>query len=204
MKDDARRGGGVSTCSDSTHAKALGVCRQTIRRWKCQLEREGSVHRDGYHVWNPRCRTVRYRVHVTQGIKGFSPSGLKTYRYVRTNAFGCATKRGEMELEPRQRGELEQREHTAQDVVRTLCDAFAAESIPIHPRHKGIIAKQAKESLDAGYQFETVVIAGATALRRGQPQNLHFIINDLVMAGAGKYMTRREYEKALQDEMELR
>ena len=110
------------------------------------------------------------------------------------------------DLEPRQPESAlsPERQKSAQDVIGTVCDTFAAEGIPILPRHKGIIGKQAKECLEAGFEFETVVIAAATALRRGQPQNLHFIANDLVMARAGKRMTRGEYERALQDEMELR
>lgn len=98
----------------------------------------------------------------------------------------------------------EGRELTAQDVVATVCDTFAAKSIPLPSRHKGMIARQAKELLTDGFDYETVVVASVIALRRAQPQNLHFIAADLVMARAGERMTRREYEKALQDEMELR
>lgn len=207
MQDEATRGGGVSTRSDGNHAKMLGVCRHTIRRWKCQLERDGKVERDGYHVWNPRCKTVRYRLHVTQGVKSVSPSGLRTYRYVRTNAFGCATKRGEMEQSKElatQRLAAMQYPRDAQGVVGTVVDTFTAKGIPIPSRHKGMIARQSKELLDDGFEYETVVVAAVVSLKRGQPQNLHFIASDLVLARAGERMTRREYEKALQDEMELR
>lgn len=210
MEEDARRGGGVSTCSDGTHAKALGVSRMTIRRWKCQLERDARISRDGYHVWHPRCKTVRYRVRVTQGVKPFksvSPSGLRTNRYVRTNAFGCATNRGKMEaskeLATQRLANLDY-PRNAQGAIATVCDTFMAKGIPIASRHKGMLARQAKELLSDGFEFETVVIASVIALRRGEPQNAHFIAGDLVMARAGERMTRRQYEKALQDEMELR
>jgi hypothetical protein len=99
---------------------------------------------------------------------------------------------------------IEPRPKTAQDVLITVCDTFAEKQIPLSSRHKGMIARQAKELLDDGFDYETVVIASVIALRRAQPQSLHFIASDLVMARAGERMTRVEYERALQDEMEIR
>lgn len=55
-------------CADQTAAAALGVSRRTIIRWRCQLEAEGKISRDGYHQWRPRCKTVVYRLNVTQRI----------------------------------------------------------------------------------------------------------------------------------------
>lgn len=92
---------------------------------------------------------------------------------------------------------------TAQNVVANVVDAFTEKGIPIPSRHKGMIARQAKELIGDGFDVGTLSIAAVIALRRGEPQNLHFIASDLVMARAGEKMTRREYEKALQDEMEV-
>lgn len=89
------------------------------------------------------------------------------------------------------------------DVLATVIDKFKAHGIPIASRHKGIIGRQVKELLNDGFEPELLVLATFTALRRGEPQNVHFIANDLNMARAGQRMTRREYETALQDEMEL-
>lgn len=100
--------------------------------------------------------------------------------------------------------ELEQRPHTAQDVVGTVVDTFRECGIPLAGRFRGIIGRHAKDLLDSEFDFETVVIASVIACRRGQPQNLTFIATDLVMARAGQRMTRREYEQALSDEMEIR
>lgn len=91
----------------------------------------------------------------------------------------------------------------AGDVIASVVDTFREKGIPVASRHKGIIGKQAKELLDDGFDFATVSVAAVIAVRRGEPQNLHFIASDLVMARAGQRMTRREYERALQDEMEI-
>lgn len=110
----------------------------------------------------------------------------------------------ENELEQRGDTELAPIEGTAATVIANVMDVFAAKNIPVASRHKGIIGKQAKELLADGFDVSTLTVAAVTALRRGEPQNLHFIANDLVMAKAGQRMTRREYERALQDEMEIR
>jgi helix-turn-helix protein len=92
---------------------------------------------------------------------------------------------------------------TAQGVVATVVDAFSERGVPIPSRHRGIIGRQAAELLESGFDWEAVVLACVTALRRGEPQNAHFVAGDLAMASSGQRITRREYERALQDEMEL-
>ena len=92
---------------------------------------------------------------------------------------------------------------TAGDVLAIVCESFASAGIPLVPRFKAIIGKQAKELLEAGFDAETLVAAAAIALKRSEPQNLQFIASDLVMGRAGVRMTRRDYEKALQDEIEI-
>ena len=99
--------------------------------------------------------------------------------------------------------ELEPIQGTAADVIRNMVDVFQAKGIPVASRHKGMIGRQAKELLADGFDVGTVTVAAVIALKRSEPQNLHFIANDLVMARAGEKMTRREYERALQDEMEV-
>lgn len=100
--------------------------------------------------------------------------------------------------------EIEPQQMTAQDVVGMVVDTFAAQGIPLAGRFRGIIGRHAKDLLDSGFDFETVVVASVMAIRRGAPQNLTFIATDLVTARAGQRMTRHEYERALQDEMEIR
>jgi len=95
------------------------------------------------------------------------------------------------------------RDQHAGDVLAAVSEAFTAKGIPISTRHRGILGKQARELIDSGFEFDAVVLACVTALRRGEPQNVHFIAGDLVTAKAGQRLTRREYERALQDEMEL-
>lgn len=260
MREEARFRDRRSFGSDGNHAGILGVSRRTIIRWKCQLEAEGKIARDGFHVWGPRCRTVRWKFvdgappqkescgstgtsepvrrrpypqNVTQRLRRYNhpPSGRRPLPSVRTYSLRVPRERGEMEIElqrcPDCGGQLDKqpngdacclscywqespeqspavRSPTAQDVVATVVDTFTAKGIPIPSRHKGMIARQSKELLSDGFDYETVVVAAVVSLKRGQPQNLHFIASDLVLARAGERMTRREYEKALQDEMELR
>jgi hypothetical protein len=91
----------------------------------------------------------------------------------------------------------------AHDVMATVIDTFQAKGIPLPRRFKGMIAKNAKELLEDGFDFETVAIAAVIACKRGQPYALPYIAGDIVMARSGERMTRREYEKALEDEMEV-
>lgn len=197
--------------SDSTAARDLGVSRRTIIRWRSDLERSGKVERCGWHHWKGGKKTVVYRIcglRVTQRTSRRSPSliGLGFKRTCRTNAYErrCTRRQPVNEIVPSGAGPPAERERTARDVLIVVCDTFSAKGIPLPSRHKGIIARQSKELLDDGFDFETVVVSSVIALRRAQPQNLHFIATDLVMARAGERMTRREYERALQDEMELR
>lgn len=91
----------------------------------------------------------------------------------------------------------------AGDVLGATLDAFRTLGIPVASRHRAIIGRQVKELLTDGFDPHTLILASAIALKRMEPQNLHFIAGDLVMARGGVRMTRLEYEKALQDEMEI-
>lgn len=113
---------------------------------------------------------------------------------VTTEAIASVGARGELvELPPR----------TAQTVVGDVVDVFAQHAIPITTRHRGMLGRQAAELLQSGFDYEVVVLACVTAQRRGEPHNAHFIAADLVTARAGQRITRRDYERALQDEVEL-
>lgn len=92
---------------------------------------------------------------------------------------------------------------SAGSVIGAVVDLLGAHDIPISERHRGMLGKQAKDLLASGFDVDAVVLACVTALRRGEPQNAHFIAADLVTAKAGQRMTRREYERALEDAMEV-
>lgn len=92
----------------------------------------------------------------------------------------------------------------AGDVVGTVVDIFAEQGIPMSGRFRGMIGRHAKDLLESGFDFSTVVVASVMACKRGAPQNITFIAQDLVMARAGQRMTRREYERAIEDELEIR
>jgi len=62
MESEARYRDRVSFGSEISQAQQLGVSRGTIRRWKCQLEAEGFIERDGYHHWHAKCKTVRWKL----------------------------------------------------------------------------------------------------------------------------------------------
>ncbi len=102
----------------------------------------------------------------------------------------------------RKNGELTP--YNAGDVVATVVEIFAEQDIPLAGRFRGMIGRHAKDLLDSGFDFSTVVVAAVMACKRGVPQHLTFIAQDLVMARAGARMTRKEYERAIEDEMEIR
>lgn len=181
----------VYFCSDSTAARDLGVSRRTIIRWRQTLEQEGRLVRTTHPC--AHFRTVAYRFpgrRVTQ--RTYVPKPLQKPS-LRSGFCRQAMTRELAKTE----------EQSAHDVLATVCDTFNARRIPIPTRHKGILARNAKELLDDGFEYETVVVASVIALRRGAPQHVQWIAADLVMARGGERMSRREYEKALQDEMEV-
>jgi hypothetical protein len=100
--------------------------------------------------------------------------------------------------------QLDQYPRDSAGVVAIVCDNFTAKMLPIPRAHIAILGKHAKALLEDGFEWETVVVAAAIALRRGQPQFLQYIASDVVMAKAGERMSRRQYEQMLQDEMELK
>ena len=91
----------------------------------------------------------------------------------------------------------------AADILAIVIDRFAANGIPLTSQAKGMIARQAKQLLDDGFDYTTIIVAAVMAVRRGMPQGVHWIAADLVTARGGLRMTRREYEKALEDELEV-
>lgn len=92
----------------------------------------------------------------------------------------------------------------AGDVIATVIDIFSELGIPLSGRYRGMLGRHSKDLLESGFDFQTVVVAAVMACKRGVPQHLTFIAQDLVMARAGQRMTRKEYERAIEDELEIR
>lgn len=92
----------------------------------------------------------------------------------------------------------------AGDVVGTVVDIFTDLNIPLSGQYRGMIGRHAKDLLNSGFDYQTVVVACVMACKRGTPQHTTFIAQDLVMARAGQKMSRREYERAIEDELEIR
>ena len=92
---------------------------------------------------------------------------------------------------------------SAQDLVAFVVDRFSASGVVIPPRHRGMLASGAKELLDAGMTYGDVVVAAIIAVRRGAPQHLHYIAGDMNVAKAGQRITRRDFERELEDAGEL-
>jgi hypothetical protein len=92
----------------------------------------------------------------------------------------------------------------AGDVVGTVVDIFAESGIPLSGRYRGMIGRHAKDLLDSRFDYSTVVVASVMACKRGVPQHITFIAQDLVMAQGGQRMSRKEYERAIEDELEIR
>lgn len=91
----------------------------------------------------------------------------------------------------------------AGDVVAAVVDALAEHDIPVQARHRGMLGRQAADMLRSGFEPELAVLACVTALRRGEPHHAHWIAADLAAARAGQRMTRSEYDRSLQDAVEL-
>ena len=94
--------------------------------------------------------------------------------------------------------------YNAGDVIATIVEIFREQGIPLAGRFRGMMGRHAKDLLESGFDYSTVVVAGVMACKRGVPQHMTFIAQDLVMARAGAKMSRREYERAIEDEMEIR
>lgn len=91
----------------------------------------------------------------------------------------------------------------AGDVLAIVVERFAEANIILLSRFKAIAGKLVKEALADGVDAETLVVATGIAFKRCEPQNVLWIAQDLMMGRGGMKMSRREYEKALQDEIEI-
>jgi hypothetical protein len=205
MVETARFRDRIYFASDSTAAKALGVSRQTAFKWRCQLEEDGYIKRIGKRRCGWGKHTVCYRFtqrtscHTSKTTK---PSGF--------SACARGRRRRMMENHParlneglvRRNGEITP--YNAGDVVAAVVDIFAEQGIPLAGRFRGMLGRHAKDLLDSGFDYFTVVTAAVMAFKRGVPQHTTFIAQDLVMARAGAKMTRAEYERAIEDELEIR
>ena len=93
---------------------------------------------------------------------------------------------------------------SARVAVESICDKLAVEDIPVSRAAREIVGRHAKTLLEDGFPLDIVVMAGTTAVRRGDVKVMQLIAQDLVLARSGMRMTRRQYEQALQDVQELR
>ena len=92
----------------------------------------------------------------------------------------------------------------AGDVLAVVIEDLRDARLPLSSQAKGIVARQIKSLLGDGFHPEIVRQAAGLAIKRGTPQNTHFIASDLAAANAGVWIsTREEYRRALQDEVEL-
>ena len=96
------------------------------------------------------------------------------------------------EIERRPAGEI-----TARDVLAAAIDTMAIHGVPVTSRAKGMIARQAKELLGDGFSPDTVLAASVIAIRRGEPQSVHFIAQDIALTQSGQRLSRKDYEGEL-------
>lgn len=92
----------------------------------------------------------------------------------------------------------------AGDALGHIIDWFRDHGMPITRQSKGMIAQQAKQLLEDGFDYAIVVSAGILAVRRCAPHQMHYIASDLAAATAGQWIsTREEYRKTVEDQIEL-
>lgn len=94
-------------------------------------------------------------------------------------------------------GQELERAINAGDVIAAVVDTMALHDVPVSSRAKGILAKQAKELLEDGFDADTVLAASVIALRRGQPHVAHYVAQDLALAQKGQHLTRDDYRAEL-------
>lgn len=83
-------------------------------------------------------------------------------------------------------------------------DHFMALGVRVPRSHVAIIGIHAKALLEDGFEWMTVAAAAVIAIRKGNPTYMQYVASDLVMASSGQRLTHKQYQKMLQDEMELR
>lgn len=194
--------------ADSTAARELGVCRLTIIRARKRLEADGRIVRSERRIGRAvvysfpvgarrtprrkpcvtqRSTSRRSRTNTPRFARGGGSAALPTWKLYR--------KRPSMEhlpgLEP------EPRPIRANDVMAAFIDIMRLDGIPVIPRARGMIAKASKELLEADFNADVVLTAAVVSLQRGEPHLMDMIAQDIVVAQAGKRMTREGYREVL-------
>lgn len=93
--------------------------------------------------------------------------------------------------------EIEPRATNAGEIVGAMVDTLRVYNVPVTGRAKGMIGRQAKELLVDGFEPDVILAASVLALRRGEPQNMHFIAQDIVLMQAGQLLSRKDYRDEL-------
>ena len=186
LADHAKEDGTCSWPSVETIARETRLSERQARRCLRSLEESGAIVETGRSTKGTHIYTVvQGGTSTTEGGVNMTPEpSLEQPSKVPTTADAVVGR-------------------SAQTVIGDVVDAFGAYDIPVSSRARGMIGKQAVDLLASGFDYEVVVLASVTAIRRGEPQNAHFIAGDLVLARAGQRVTRRDYERALQDEVEI-
>lgn len=79
-------------------------------------------------------------------------------------------------------------------VVAFVCD-YSGITLP--PSWKGIVGRHARAMLEEGIPVDIVNAACLLAVKRGRPEVAQYVAGDLLLAAAGEYMSRQEYEQKL-------
>lgn len=187
----------VCFASHATLAAMMGVSVRTVIRAQQTALRHGLVERVEFR----KARTVAVRVargytrlalHRRQKANCHttpSAGNRKSYQSLRDWPFGLK----ELFLGD----DLQRREPTARDIVAATIDTLRLHGVPLMPRGKGIIARKSKELLQAGFEPEVVLTAAVIGVRRGEPQQMDYIAQDIALVQAGQRMTRADFAAEL-------
>lgn len=211
----------VCWASHATLAADTGLSERTVKRCLQRLRDDGVVERLDTLPSGKRVRTCVWRMtHGTTRIRRCerkcpttpSPTAkagsrtsraFRTPHYVRGSAKPRATRGRWMSdhlpaglFQPRTTAPST-RQINAADIVGAAVDTLSLHDVPVTGRARAMIGKQAKELLADGFPPQTVLLAAVTSLRRGAPQHMHFVAQDIAITEAGQRMTRKQYEQAL-------
>jgi Helix-turn-helix domain len=214
----------VCFASKETLAADVGRSPRSVQRawreleaggeWE-KLDRLPSGKRVRTCVWRLKRSVRRIRVSQRSSSRRSNPRTPTASRFARSSCALPRTRRGRRRhiLEslpgiPPVEGVIRSDGHvtpfTAADVVAALIDVFRVHHVPLNRRYVGMVARSSKELLEDGFDFATVTVAAVTSVRRGCPWQVHHIAQDLAVTKAGQRMGRDEYERMLDDEMDLR
>jgi hypothetical protein len=185
-------------CSDATAACDLGLSRRTIIRARLRLEEGGKIIREKRKLGRAVVysfplytrRKPREDQRVTQRSSAGRQRKPSNPRYARVGASKATM------TEP-QLPQPTPEPVTASTILSAAIDTLAVYEIPVTSRAKGMLARQAKELLQDGFPAEVILTASVLSIQRGAPGHMHYIAQDIVVARAGKRITRSRYEREL-------